>query len=110
MSDWISDVLIFSAGIAGGILVCNIVPSFGVGKRRRTELVNARERMLADIKEHHDKEILLEAFRTTEDIRDELDKSLQALRKTLTVLDPVAEPTDTPRPGVVQLSEPIEPN
>ncbi|MGH7797856.1 MAG: hypothetical protein ACREQ2_23590 [Candidatus Binatia bacterium] len=108
MGDWISDVLLFSAGIAGGVLITSIVPSLRADKRHRTKLVNARERILADIKEQHDKEILLEAFRTAEDIRGELDKSLQTLRKTLTtVLDPI---TDQSKHRGVRLSKPIEPN
>jgi hypothetical protein len=98
MSDWISDVLLFSAGIAGGILICTIAPSFSAGKRHRARLVNARERILADIKEQHDRQILHEAFQTAEDIRGELDRSLGTLRKTLTtVLAPgAARPEDSP--------------
>jgi len=109
MNDWISDVLLFSAGVAGGVLICSLVPSLRASKRRRTALVNARERILADIKDQHDKEILHEAFRTAEDIRGELDKSLQTLRKTLTtVLDPAAARPEQPR--VVQLAKPLKPN
>ena len=92
MGDWISDVLLFSAGIAGGILICSLAPSFSASKRRRSALDKARERILVAIKEQHEQEILHEAFQTTQDIRGELDKSLQTLRKTLTtVLDPIAE-------------------
>jgi hypothetical protein len=109
MRNWISDVLLFSAGIAGGVLISSIIPSLRADKRHRTtKLVNARERILADIKEQHDKEILLEAFRTAEDIRGELDKSLQTLRKTLTtVLDPNTEQS---KHRGVRLSKRIEPN
>jgi hypothetical protein len=56
---------------------------------------------------------LHEAFRTAEDIRGELDKSLQTLRKTLTtVLDPICARSEQPNPhgAVVQLSKPLEPN
>jgi hypothetical protein len=99
MGDWISDVLIFSAGIVGGLLISMIADSLRATKKRRTELVATRKRMLADMKEQHDKEILHAAFRTTEDIRGELDKSLQTLRRTLTALEPeVAEPA-APRPS-----------
>jgi len=115
MTDWISDVLLFSAGVAGGVLLCILVPSLRADKRRRTALVNARERILADIKEQHDKEILHEAFRTAEDIRGELDKSLETLRKTVTtVLDPIAaaRPEQLRRRSrcmVGELSKPLEP-
>ncbi len=53
-------------------------------KKRRTELVRARARIFAGMKEKHDEEILDEAFQATEAIRGELNKSLQTLRKTLT--------------------------
>lgn len=90
MGDWISDVLIFSAGVAGGVLIGEITSILRGIKRRRTELVSTRARVLSDLKEHHDREILHAAFRTTEDIKSELNKSLQTLRKTVTtVLDPV---------------------
>src|SRR6266545_4852068 len=81
MRDWISDLLIFSAGITGGVLVTMIKPILSAAKRRRTELVAARTRILADMKEQHDKEILHEAFRATEAIRGELDKTRETLRK-----------------------------
>jgi hypothetical protein len=91
MEDWISDLLLFSAGVAGGVLIMILIPTLSVAKKRRTELVAARARMLAGIKHQHDEEILDEAFRTTEAIRGELDKYLGALRKTLnTVFDPPA--------------------
>ena len=65
--------------------------------------------MLADIKERHDEEILDEAFRTTEAIRGELDKSLQTLRKTLTTaMDPITEPHDDESGPTIQLSDSIE--
>ena len=106
MRDWISDLLLFCAGITGGILVAGIKPYLHAAKKQRTELMSARVRILAGIKEKHDEEILDEAFRTTEAIRGELNKSLQTLRKTLTtVLDPIdsqdhAEPAPrVPRPG-----------
>ena len=83
MPDWISDLLVFSAGVTGGVLFMIIKPIFSAAKRRRTELLAARTRMLAGIKQQHEEEILDEAFRTTEAIRGELDTSLQALRKIL---------------------------
>ena len=105
MGDWISDALLFSAGVAGGLLVNEIIAIFRTNKRPRTESVSVRARVLSDIKEHHDREILHAAFRTTEDIKSELDRSLQTLRKTVTtVLDPV---NDQPKPpeGAVRRSE-----
>ena len=78
MGDWISDLLIFSAGVTGGVLVNLIRPYFSMAKQQRTALVVARARILSDIKNKHEEEILDEAFRTTEAIRGELDKSLLA--------------------------------
>ena len=95
MRDWISDLLIFSAGITGGILISKLEPSSRSAKKQRTEMVATRARILADIKEKHDEEILHEAFRTTEAIRRELTKSAQLLRKTLlTVKEPAADPNN----------------
>ncbi|HEY7218363.1 MAG TPA: hypothetical protein VH985_08210 [Candidatus Binatia bacterium] len=111
MRDWISDLLLFCAGITGGILIADIKPYLHAAKRKRTELVTARVRMLAGIKEKHDEEILDEAFRTTEAIRGELDKSLQTLRKTLTtVLDPVSTESSTAAAPSVPRSNPAERN
>ena len=113
MGDWISDLLIFSAGLAGGVLISIIVSSLDTHKRRRAKLAGARELMLADMKQQHDKEILHAAFRTTEDIRGELDQSLSTLRKTLmtmTVLDPVPEPPDEQRNPAAQTAEPVKSN
>ena len=92
MGDWISDLLIFSAGITAGVLISMLVFYLGAGKRRRAELLHAQAIILADMKQQHDREILQAALRTTEDIRGELNQSLSTLRKTvMTALDPVAE-------------------
>ncbi len=111
MDDWISDLLIFCAGVAGGILIASITPYLSLAKKRRTQLVAARARMLANLKEIHDEEILDQAFRTTEAIRGELDKSLETLRKTLNAVSPVGgEPENLPRESVVQVPEPAKPS
>lgn len=110
MRDWISDLVIFSAGIAGGILISKLEPCFRA-KKQRIEMVAARARMVADIKEKHDEEILHEAFRTTEAIRRELDKAAQLLRKTLlTVKEPANDQNNGEPLPSVQLSRVVEPN
>lgn len=110
MRHWISDLLIFSAGITGGILISKLEPYFRA-KNQRTEMVAARARILADIKEKHDEEILHEAFRTTEAIRSELDKSAQLLRKTLlTVKEPANGHNNGEHQPSVQLSRVVESN
>jgi len=103
MVDWISDLLIFSAGIAAGILLMLMQPVLSAARQRRTKLLAARERILANIKEQHEKEILDEALRTTEAIRGELDKTRDTLRKTLLT---VSEAGDGPSVGSVDLSAP----
>jgi hypothetical protein len=111
MRNYISDLLIFSAGIAGGILISKVEPYFRAAKKQRTEIVATRAGILADIKEKHNEEILHEAFRTTEAIRSELTKSAQLLRKTLlTVKEPAAEPNNGEQQPLLQLSRIVEPN
>jgi hypothetical protein len=112
MDNWISDLLIFSAGIAGGVLFTYLQPYFSIAKRKRTQLAAARARMLADIKEKHEEEILDEALRTTEAIRGELDKSLDTLRKTLdaTLVTVGGEPRPHQGKTVAQLSRPVKPS
>jgi hypothetical protein len=106
MRDWISDLLIFSAGIAGGVLITTIKPLVSAAKQRRTEMVARRARMLESIKQKHEEEILHKAFETTDAIRSELNSSLQTLRNTLmTVLDPSNEPSAKPRGRIVHLSK-----
>jgi hypothetical protein len=110
MGAWISDLLLFSAGITGGILVTMIKPIVSAAKRRRTEVIAARTRILADMKHQHDKEILDEAFRATAEIRGELDKTRETLRKTLiTVLKPGDDQGNGQHKAVIQLTEPAKP-
>jgi hypothetical protein len=95
MDDWISDLLIFSAGVTGGILVSIIVSCLRTNQRQRTDLVETRTRILADIKEQHEQEILHAAVRTAEDIRGELHKSALTLQKALLAArDPVPMPEE----------------
>jgi hypothetical protein len=111
MRKYISDLLIFSAGIAGGILISKVEPYLRTAKNQRTQIVATRARILADIKEKHNEEILHEAFRTTEAIRSELNKSVQLLRKTLlTVKEPAADPNSGEPQPLLQLSRIVEPN
>lgn len=108
MRDWISDLLLFGAGISAGILIMMLIPMLSAAKKRRTELVAARSKILAGIKQKHEEEILDEAFRTTEAIRGELDKSLTTLRKMLNaVFDPPAARKNGQR--IIELTETKEP-
>lgn len=107
MGDWVSDLLIFSAGITGGVLINLVKPYFSMAKKQRTALVVARAQILSDIKHKREEEILDEAFRTTEAIRGELDKSLRKLTQTV---DTVLTPVEAPRHGqkVIRLTDPIK--
>ena len=111
MENWIPDLIIFAAGTAVGMLIALVVPGLTNNKKHTTELVAARTRMLADIKEKHNEEILDQAFRTTDAIRGELDKSLTTLRKTLDAVLPSGpdQPSGQEKP-TIQLSQPLKPN
>jgi len=96
------------AGLAGGIALAILKPYIFTAKKRRTELVVARSRILAGIKEKHEEEILDEAFRTTEAIKGELDKSLQTLRRTLNaVMIPTVAESPQHKP-IIQLSNSVK--
>jgi septum formation inhibitor MinC len=108
MESWPNWLLPFAAGIGVGIALVAVKPLLFAAKKRRTDLVEARSRILAGIKEKHEEEILDEAFRTTEAIKGELDKSLQTLRRTLNaVMDPPAAEAP-PQEPLIQLSHPIK--
>ena len=95
MQTWFSDVLIFIAGLASGVLVAAIWQRISPARRSR-DLSSARRRILTGVKETHDKEILDEAFRATEALRSELFKSLYRLRASMNVL---AGPDDEQKPA-----------
>ena len=96
MGDWIPDLLMFAAGFTGGILVSMIASSLRAGKRQRSELLAARTKMLAEVKQQHEQEILSAAVRTAEDIRGELQKSAVTLQKALLATEASSAPTDPP--------------
>lgn len=111
MDNWIPDLVIFIAGIAVGMLIALVIPGRTTTKKQATEIFAARTRMLADIKEKHNEEILDQAFRTTEAIRGELDKSLTTLRRTLDAVLPSApDQSSGQATPVIQFSEPLKPN
>jgi hypothetical protein len=86
MQNWLSEALIFVAGLASGILLAAIWLRVSAANKRRRDLSTVRRRILAGIKESHDQEILDEAFRATEALRSELFKSLYRLRASMNVL------------------------
>lgn len=90
MQNWLSEALIFIAGLASGVLLAAIWRWVSPARRGR-DLSSARRRILAGVKETHDKEILDEAFRATEALRTELFKSLYRLRASMNVVVGPAE-------------------
>ena len=108
IESWITYLLVFAAGIEVGIALMSIEPYLSAAKKRRTELVAARSRILAGIKEKHEEAILDEAFRTTEAIKGELDKSLQTLRRTLNAVMIPTVDESAPHKPVIQLSNPVK--
>ena len=111
MGDWISDLLIFSAGVTGGILVSMILSCLRANKQERAETVAARTRVINDIKEQHDQEILHAAFRTAEDIKGELQKSAVTLRKALlATVDPVPPAPEKAPERAARSDESAQPN
>jgi hypothetical protein len=109
MLDWIPDLLLFGAGISGGVLIMMLKPYLDASKKKRTELVAARTRILAGFKEKHDEEILDEAFRTTEAIKGELDKSLTTLQRALNaVVNQDGDTTPDQRKKIIQLSDTVK--
>ena len=86
MDNWLYEALIFVAGLASGVLLAAIWLRLSASAKRRRDLSGARRRILAGIKQTHDKEILDEAFRATEALRSELFKSLYRLRASMNVV------------------------
>jgi len=108
MENWTTTLVTFAAGIGVGVGLARLKPYIFVAKKRRTELVAARGRILAGIKEKHEEEILDEAFRTTAAIKGELDKSLQTLRRTLKVVMTPSAAESPQRETIIELSNPVK--
>jgi len=105
---WISYLVVFAIGVEVGILLITLKPYIFTAKKKRTELVTARQRILAAMQESHEKEILDEAFRTTEAIKGELDKSLQTLRRTLNAVMVPTDGESAQSKPIIQLSNPVK--
>jgi hypothetical protein len=105
MENWLSETLIFVSGLASGILVAVIWLRVSAANKRRRDLSTVRRRILAGVKETHEKEILDEAFRATEALRSELFKSLYRLRASMNVV--LRE--DNEQPPANPVSETVKP-
>jgi nitrogen fixation-related uncharacterized protein len=71
---------VFIAGIVVGAVITSVWARLWSGKKRRSDLLAARERILAGLKEEHEKEILREIFKATDALSGELNSSLQIVR------------------------------
>lgn len=65
--------------MAVGALITFLLPRLNSAKKRRTELINARQRILVGIKEKHEQDLRREIFQTAEALRGELNRSLRRL-------------------------------
>jgi gamma-glutamyl:cysteine ligase YbdK (ATP-grasp superfamily) len=70
---------VFVAGIAAGVLVVFLLDYYRLGKRHHTDLVKARSRIIASIKQEHEEEILRQIFQTVELIHGDTRKSVSRL-------------------------------
>jgi hypothetical protein len=86
----------FVAGVAAGSLAPSLLPYLKASKKNRPELIDARQRILAGVKQQHEQDIRREIFETTEALRGELKKSLHRLvNLTERVLEHVHEESNT---------------
>jgi gas vesicle protein len=82
----------FVTGVAVGSLSTSLLTHIKSRNNRRPELVDARQRILAGVKQQHEQDIRREIFQTTEALRGELKKSLHRLvNLTERVLEQVHE-------------------
>jgi len=79
MRNLVAWFLAFTAGVTVGALGAWLLPRFNHGRKRRSEMLHARERILAGIREQHDQDIRREIFQTAEALRGELNRSLRRL-------------------------------
>jgi hypothetical protein len=86
MEIWLSEALVFLAGLISGIVVAALWLRVSAANKRRRDLTGVRRRVLAGIKKSHDQEILDEALRATEALRSELFKSLYRLRDSMNLV------------------------
>ncbi|HET8562896.1 MAG TPA: hypothetical protein VFM35_03370 [Candidatus Binatia bacterium] len=93
---------VFIAGIAVGAFAATLVYSVRLSKERRTQLVAARARIIAGIKEEREEEILGEIFQATEALKNEIHQSLTRFRKAV---EPLLAQTRDSAEGSMETSE-----
>jgi hypothetical protein len=101
----------FVAGVAAGSLATALLPHLKGGKKDQPQVVDARQRILAGLKQQHEQDIRREIFQTTEALRGELQKSLHRLvNLTERVLEQVHEESDSKKDQHPPVSEQTEPD
>lgn len=96
----------FIAGMVVGALITSI--SLRIADKRRRELndaMNARERILAGIKETHEKEILREIFRAKDALNSDLNKSLRLLQASTEKLLKGIKEADAMKTGTIEIED-----
>ena len=83
MENVLIEVAVFCAGILVGAVLSSISSRRLDPGKHRTELTNARERILAGLKQNHEKEIMREIFRATDALNGELDHSLRLMTRSM---------------------------
>jgi hypothetical protein len=71
---------LFMAGVVVGAVVISLWPRLWKHTKGRTELLEARARILTGVKENHDREIRREIFQAIDALNGELNKLLRLLR------------------------------
>lgn len=72
-------VTVFVAGTALGYFIATLLEHFRLEKTRRTQQQMARSRIIASIKQEHEKEIIQQIFQTVEAIHEDTEKTLSRL-------------------------------
>ncbi len=83
MENTLIGLAVFCAGIWVGVILSSISSRRHVPRKHKTELITARERILAGLKQNHEKEIMQEIFRATDALNGEIDHSLRLMTKSM---------------------------
>lgn len=82
---WIG-LALFCAGLLVGVILSSISSRRYGPSKHKAELISARERILAGLKQNHEKEIMREIFRATDALNGEIDHSLRLMTKSMETL------------------------
>ena len=83
MENTLIGLAVFCAGILVGVILSSISSRRHLPMKHKAELISARERILAGLKQNHEKEIMREIFRATDALNGELDHSLRLMTRSM---------------------------